>query len=187
MINYILIHFTVSNVPSKFIIFIFRSLKKITRCSIIIVIAYAVIGESMICDRCTCKNSIINCTETGQIDALNLWDHSDVLENAVLMHFDYNDIEYVKQLPPSKVKYLSLQHNKIKKIDDAAFEHLNYLVELDLSYNCLTTDRLNANVFKVYLNGFYKNYVITHYELLLCCVLLCFRPNKMNLLVTWFI
>jgi len=149
-INYILISFKVNNVSSKFIIFIFRLLKNFTRCSIIIVIAYAIIGESMICDKCTCNNFIINCTETGLTDILDLWDHSDVLENAVLMHFDYNDIEHVKQLPPSKVKYLSFRHNRIKKIDDAVFRHLNYLVELDLSYNCLTTDRLNANVFKVY-------------------------------------
>lgn len=145
----------------------FRSSPKVVKrrsISIIIIIltCAAVIGQSMICDQCSCKNNIINCTETGQIEILDLADHSDVLENAVLMHFDYNDIEHVKQIPPSKVEYLSLQHNKIKQIDNAAFKRLKFLKELDLSYNSLTTERLNADVFKVcYI--FFKNYVIMNY------------------------
>lgn len=107
-------------------------------------------GESIICDTCTCKNSIINCTENGLTDILDLWDHTEVLKNATLMHFSYNNIVHIKQLPPSKVKYLSLRHNKINTIDDYAFTNLMFLVELDLSYNCLTTDTLNPNIFKAF-------------------------------------
>lgn len=106
-------------------------------------------GESLLCDTCKCSNSIINCTENGLIDILDLWDHAEVLKDAVLAHFDHNNIVHVKQLPPSKVKYLSLQHNKINKIEDNAFKNLLYLVELDLSYNLLTTESLNLNTFKV--------------------------------------
>lgn len=83
------------------------------------------------------------------IGILELWDHMDILKNATLMHFENNGIMHLKQLPPSKVKYLSFRHNQISKIDKFAFTHLDFLVELDLSYNRLTTESLNSNVFKV--------------------------------------
>lgn len=116
---------------------------------LIIIATCVVSGESILCDTCTCKNSIINCTENGLIDILDLWDHTEDVMNATLMHFDYNGIAHVKQLPPSKVKYLSLRQNKINKIDEMAFIHLKLLLELDLSYNSLTAESLNPDIFKV--------------------------------------
>lgn len=116
---------------------------------LIIAVTCVVSGESILCDTCTCNNSIINCTENGLIDILDLWDHSEVLQNATLMHFEYNSIVCVKQLPPSKVKYLSLRQNKINKIEEMAFMNLKLLVELDLSYNSLTAESLNPEIFKV--------------------------------------
>jgi len=116
---------------------------------LIIIITCVVSGESILCDTCTCKNSIINCTENGLMDILDLWDHTDVLKDATLMHFDDNGIVHVKQLPPSKVRYLSLRKNKINKIDEMAFINLKLLLELDLSYNSLTAESLNPDIFKV--------------------------------------
>lgn len=100
---------------------------------------------------------MINCTEIGSLDILDLSDHTDVLVNATLMHFDRNDIVEVKKLPPSRVKYLSLRHNRIRKIDDSAFTDLKSLVELDLSHNSLTTESLNPDVFKVLSIFFLKS------------------------------
>lgn len=141
---------------------IFRLFKNGESYLVIIVVTCAIVGEGMICDECTCTKSIINCTETRLVDILDLWDHTNVLEEAILMHFDHNNIVRVKELPPSKVKYLSFQHNKINKIDNMAFKHLNNLVELDLSYNFLTTDSLHSDVFKVYFHGFFplKNHLV---------------------------
>lgn len=106
-------------------------------------------GETLICDTCTCKDGIVNCTDSGLTDILDLWDHTEALNDAILVNFDYNGIVHVKQLPPSKVVYLSLQHNKINAIDDFAFAHLSSLKDLDLRYNCLTTESLKPAVFKV--------------------------------------
>lgn len=128
---------------------IFRFLKNIASCMLIIVVTCVTSGESILCDTCTCKNSIINCTENGLIDILDLWDHTEILKNATLMHFDDNSIVHVKQLPPSKVRYLSLRQNKINKIDEMAFRNLKLLLELDLSYNSLTAESLNPEIFKV--------------------------------------
>lgn len=134
--------------PTIFI-FIFRLLYNVAICTVIIIVTSVISGESLICDTCVCKNSIINCTESGSIDVLDLWDHSNILENATLIYFENNGIVNVKQLPPSKVKYLSLRHNEINKIDKLAFGNLWLLVELDLSYNRLITESLSFNVFKV--------------------------------------
>jgi len=128
---------------------IFRFLKNVASCMLIIVVTCVASGESILCDTCTCKNSIINCTENGLIDILDLWDHTEILKDATLMHFDDNDIVHVKQLPPSKVRYLSLRKNKINKIEEKAFIHLKSLIELDLSYNSLTAESLNPEIFKV--------------------------------------
>lgn len=128
---------------------IFRFLKNVASCMLIIVVTCVASGESILCDTCTCQNSIINCTENGLIDILDLWDHSEILKDAILMHFDDNGIVHVKQLPPSKVRYLSLRKNKIYKIEEKAFIYLKSLLELDLSYNSLTAESLNPEIFKV--------------------------------------
>lgn len=130
-----------------FLIF-FRFIKIVTS-FLVIIVSCTVGGESFMCDSCKCENSQINCTDTGVNEILDLWDHSDDLYNATLVHFDNNKIIIVKKLPESKVKYLSLRHNKISKIDDLAFSHLKFLVELDLSYNSLSSENLNSEIFKV--------------------------------------
>lgn len=128
----------------------FRSSAKTAVLCILFVIGTCVItGESMLCNTCKCGNSVINCTENGIVDVLDLWDYEAEIQNATLMHFAFNDIMQVKVFPPSKIKYLSLRHNNINEIEISAFSNLHSLVELDLSYNLLTTERLNANVFKV--------------------------------------
>lgn len=124
---------------------------------LIIVVTCAVGGESIVCDTCTCENSIVNCTENGLIDILDLWDHTTVLENVTFMHFDRNDIVYVKHLPPSIVRYLSFRQNKISKIDEMAFANLKFLLELDLSYNRLTAESLNPDIFKVIFINIFIN------------------------------
>lgn len=124
-------------------------MKNSALCFFIITISYMTSVESLICDTCTCNNGIVNCTDSGVIDILDLWDHADTLKDAILLQFDYDNIVHVKQLPPSKVVYLSLKYNKINKIDELAFTHLKFMKQLDLRYNCLTTENLKPNIFKV--------------------------------------
>lgn len=128
---------------------IFKLLVKTVLCILIVIETCAITGESILCSTCTCENSIINCTENGNLDVLDLWDYEANIKNATLMHFAFNNIMHVKVLPPSKVKYLSLRHNSIIRIDSSAFSNLQLLAELDLSYNRLTSESLNADVFKV--------------------------------------
>lgn len=92
---------------------------------------------------------MINCTEIVVGPVLDLMDYSDILKNATFVHFDYSGIVQVTQFPHSKIKYLSLRHNKISIINDEAFGNLKFLVELDLSYNSLTAENLKHYVFKV--------------------------------------
>lgn len=127
----------------------FYRLIKIITCFLIIVVSCAIGGENLVCDVCICAYSQVNCTETITNEELDLSDHSEVLYNKTLMHFNKNNIIIVKQLPRSKVKYLSFRHNKISKINNYAFSNLMYLVELDLSYNYLSSENLNPEVFKV--------------------------------------
>ncbi|XP_050440621.1 leucine-rich repeat neuronal protein 2-like [Adelges cooleyi] len=115
---------------------------------IAILIRNVVSDGTQLCDTCTCTDFSVNCSDKGQIEILNLWNHEVALSEAVIIHFDYNNIVHVQQLPPSKVKYLSLQHNRISKIDDFAFANLHSLIDLDLSYNALTPDTLDSNIFK---------------------------------------
>lgn len=135
-----------------------RLLKNVATCILIIIVTYVNSSESLLCDTCTCSNSIVNCTDNGLIDILDLWDHSEVLKDATLMYFDYNNIVHVKQFPLSKVRYLSLRHNKLNKIEDNTFTNLKYLVELDLSHNLLTTESLNPNIFKVGTTNLFRFY-----------------------------
>ncbi|XP_025204556.1 leucine-rich repeat-containing protein 70-like [Melanaphis sacchari] len=121
----------------------------VASCVLIIIVTCVASGESILCDTCTCRNSVINCTENGMMNILDLWDHTEIVNNATIMHFNYNGIVHVKQLPPSKVSYLSFRKNKINKIDEMAFMNLEFLLELDLSYNSLTAESLNPDIFKI--------------------------------------
>lgn len=55
------------------------------------------------------------------------------------VNFDWNDIKHLKKFPniPGIVS-LSLQHNKMTKIEGSAFVKLDNLQVLDLSHNQLT-------------------------------------------------
>jgi len=55
------------------------------------------------------------------------------------VNFDWNDIKHLKKFPNiSGIVSLSLQHNKMTKIEGSAFVELDNLKVLDLSYNQLT-------------------------------------------------
>lgn len=127
----------------------FRRSVNVLACVVTVVLVCAIGGESLICDSCACESTTINCTGAGIDDVLDLTDYSDVVLDRTIMYFDYNSFVRVKQLPPSKVKLLSLRHNRIDRIDKLAFTNLQSLMELDLSHNSLTTDCLTSDVFKV--------------------------------------
>lgn len=64
------------------------------------------------------------------------------------VRFDNNGIAIVTQLPSLDIRYLSFRHNVIHKIEKGAFKNLTLLEHLDLSFNRLTSDVLNPEVFE---------------------------------------
>jgi Leucine-rich repeat (LRR) protein len=71
------------------------------------------------------------------------------------VNFDWNNIKHLKKFPNiSGIVSLSLQHNKMTKIEGSAFVELDNLKVLDLSYNQLTgnqTYELNLTLLKVFI------------------------------------
>jgi hypothetical protein len=95
-----------------------------------------------------CFETTVNCT------ARNLQRHfndSDWPSNMAVtdVMFENNQLVHVTQYPALSVLRLSLSHNKIVRIDKAAFLHLQNLTELDLSHNLITSDNLFADMFQV--------------------------------------
>jgi hypothetical protein len=101
-----------------------------------------------VCEVCTCVETTVNCV------ARNLQRHfkdsewpSDRVITDVMI--DNNQLIHVTQYPPLALLRLSLSHNSIVHIDNAAFLHLQNLTELDLSHNLITSENLVPDVFQV--------------------------------------
>lgn len=103
-----------------------------------------------VCNRCTCIGTTVDCTSRNLIEHPDAseWP-TEMLVTDVLM--DNNNFVHVVQFPPMAVLRLSFRHNRIVRIDDKAFELIPNVTELDLSYNDITSDNLNAAVFQVKL------------------------------------
>lgn len=126
----------------------------------------ALTQADLVCDRCACWETTVNCS----FHALHLHPNAsewskDMEVTDVLM--DNNDLVHVTQYPPMSVQYLSLSHNRIVRIDNEAFLHLQNLSELDLSYNDITAYNLNSAVFQVKLPSLYEFVYLSSLSLVL--------------------
>ncbi|CAK9831544.1 Leucine-rich repeat neuronal protein 1 [Anthophora retusa] len=101
---------------------------------------------SALCTVCNCTGDIIDC------DNRNLTNHFEDSQwpNKIfnVVSFKNNSLIHVKPFPAVQIRKLILKENKITKIDHAAFKQLINLTELDLSYNQITTENLQPDVFE---------------------------------------
>ncbi|CAK9798198.1 Leucine-rich repeat neuronal protein 2 [Anthophora plagiata] len=108
-----------------------------------------------LCTVCNCTGDIIDC------DNRNLTNHFEDSQwpNKIfnVVTFKNNSLIHVKPFPAVQIKKLILKENKITKIDNAAFKQLINLAELDLSYNQITKENLQPDVFEGnYSPSFYE-------------------------------
>lgn len=125
-----------------------RFMMHLTGVLLLLLVCSMVTNADSVCNHCMCFQTTVNCT------ARNLQRHfndSDWPSNMAVtdMMFDNNQVVHVTQYPALSVLRLSLSHNKIVRIDKAAFLNLQNLTELDLSHNLITSDNLFADVFQV--------------------------------------
>ena len=107
-------------------------------------------GDVELCLKCLCHKKVlikplytVSCSHLGLQDTfrnLEQWpEYSQQQETRMAVYFDWNDIKHLKKFPNiSGIVSLSLQHNKMTKIEGSAFVELDNLKVLDLSYNQLT-------------------------------------------------
>ena len=107
-------------------------------------------GDVELCLKCSCHKKVlikplytVSCSHLGLQDTfrnVEQWpEYSRQQETRMAVNFDWNDIRHLKKFPNiSGIVSLSLQHNKMTKIEGSAFVELDNLKVLDLSYNQLT-------------------------------------------------
>ncbi|XP_016914126.1 leucine-rich repeat neuronal protein 3 [Apis cerana] len=99
-----------------------------------------------LCTICKCTDDIIDC------DKRNLTYHFEDTQwpnkTMKVVSFEENLLVHVKPFPALEIRRLILRKNKITKIDNSAFKKIINLTELDLSYNQLTTENLQPQVFE---------------------------------------
>lgn len=104
-------------------------------------------ASAEICSFCDCKGGIVDCSQKGLENHFNdsSWAGIIQVDSVVL---DFNKIIHLKPFPVFGTTKLSIRHNYITKIDDAAFKLVTNLTELDLSYNHLTSATFSPHIFK---------------------------------------
>lgn len=110
----------------------------------------------MICKKCNCDSSAktISCSSRFLKKLFPASDWSVLNETTVdyeEFHFDVNQLEDVDvQFPLLRfpLKVIDLSHNTIKTIVKKAFINLNYLEEVDLSFNELPSENLKPEIFE---------------------------------------
>lgn len=84
-----------------------------------------------------------------------------------VVSFEENLLVHVKPFPALEIRKLILRKNKITKIDNSAFKKIINLTELDLSYNQLTTENLQPQVFEVIIHSLlYKRFFFFFFQII---------------------
>ncbi|GFG35759.1 hypothetical protein Cfor_05204 [Coptotermes formosanus] len=117
-------------------------------------------GDVELCLKCVCDKKVlikplytVSCSHLGLQDTfrnVGQWpEYSQQQETRMAVNFDWNDIKHLKKFPniPGIVS-LSFRHNKMTEIQGSAFVKLDNLKVLDLSYNQLTAEGVQADVFR---------------------------------------
>ncbi|XP_043595808.1 leucine-rich repeat neuronal protein 3-like [Bombus pyrosoma] len=99
-----------------------------------------------LCTVCNCIDDIIDCDNRNLTHHLEggQWSNKTIK----IASFNGNLLVHVKPFPKIEIRKLSLQKNKITRIDPRAFKEIINLTELDLSHNQLTTENLKPGVFE---------------------------------------
>lgn len=117
-------------------------------------------GDVELCLKCSCHKKVlikphytVRCSHLGLQDTfrnLEQWpEYSRQQGTRMAVNFDWNDIKHLKKFPNiSGIVSLSLQHNEMTKIEGSAFVELDNLKILDLSYNQLTAEGVQADAFR---------------------------------------
>ncbi|CAH1392795.1 unnamed protein product [Nezara viridula] len=104
-------------------------------------------ASAEICSICNCKGGIVDCSKQGLENHFNDSSWSGIIQVDSIV-LDFNKIIHLKAFPLLGTTKLSIRHNYITKIDDAAFRFVTNLTELDLSYNHLTSAAFSPHIFK---------------------------------------
>lgn len=113
-------------------------------------------AENVICKKCNCdtKMKIIECSNKG-LSKMFTEDEWAVLnatkDDYEVLKLDHNKFEKIDLTFPSlrfPLKVIDFRHNKIKEIVKNVFTNLDYLEEVNLAYNLLTTEKLKPEVFE---------------------------------------
>ncbi|XP_014489321.1 PREDICTED: leucine-rich repeat neuronal protein 2-like [Dinoponera quadriceps] len=104
-------------------------------------------GRPSLCTVCNCTDRYVNCSNRALENHFNNSQWSDI-KAAKEISFEGNLLVHVTPFPKIIVERLILRKNRIAVIDYSAFKELVNLTELDLSYNQLTSQRLQPHVFE---------------------------------------
>lgn len=110
----------------------------------------------MICKKCNCDVAMktIECSQKSLTKMFSVDDWAalnatkDVYE---ILKLDHNQLENIDvQFPPLRfpLKVIDFRHNKINNIIKNVFTNLNYLEEVNLSFNELTTENFKPEIFE---------------------------------------
>jgi hypothetical protein len=115
---------------------------------LVLLVCTAATKADPVCEVCTCLEMTVNCVARNLQRHFNdsEWPSDRVITDVM---FNNNQLVHVTQFPPLAVLRLSLSHNNIVRIDNAAFLNLQNLTELDLSHNLITSANLVPDVFQV--------------------------------------
>jgi len=113
-------------------------------------------AENVICKKCNCDVSrkIIECSGKSLTKMFSVDDWAALnatKDDYEVLKLDNNQLESIDvQFPPLRfaLKVVDFRHNKIKKIIKNVFTNLNYLEEVNLSFNELTTESLKPEIFE---------------------------------------
>ncbi|XP_022900330.2 chondroadherin [Onthophagus taurus] len=109
------------------------------------------LNSDHLCSFCKCSTSTttltINCSNKSLERTIANWPETNATE--IVATFSYNNMKSVKQFPGSNATIkLVLSHCNIEDMEPGLFESSINIYYLDLSYNKIRSDVLNANVFK---------------------------------------
>ncbi|CAH1968922.1 unnamed protein product [Acanthoscelides obtectus] len=107
-------------------------------------------NSSHICDTCNCHETenefILNCVDKRFTHVLADWPHHN---KSLIADFSYNNISTLEKLPTSNYSVrLMFDHCNIKSLEPGILVNVVKVELLDLSYNLLTTEKIDGIDFK---------------------------------------
>lgn len=113
-------------------------------------------AENVICKKCNCdvKAKVIECSNKALTKMFSFDDWAALnatSDDYEVLKLDHNQFENIDVAFPAlrfPLKVIDFRHNKINQIVKNCFTKLDYLEEIDLSFNELTTEKLKPEIFE---------------------------------------